>query len=635
MTDTMNQKTGLAVTDNLRDLDGQQLRRSARMLLEKTADPEVVQFSFSSEAPVTRYWGIERLSHGAGAADFSRVDSGSAPWIWHHDANVILGKPLRAWISGGKGYVEARWSPVTKIEGTAEYNRRLEIESGVVPSVSFGYEIDPGSIEDRSGELWVMRWTVVEISSEPIPADATVGVGRTLAASPTLDTEVPTSPQTQGAIDPPGPETMADESINLDEVRAQAAADERTRVSSITSLCREHGVDISQELIERGVVVADAQSQVLAELAKRAKAPKQNATPAAAGVAPMPINGNGGDIGLSEREVQDYSFVRIINAAANPTDRAAQQAAAFEIEASAAAASKRGKAARGFVVPQDVLRRDLLAGTASAGGNMIGGDFRPGSFIELLRNQMVLNQVGITTLSGLTGPVAIPKQTASGTAYWVSEGGAPTESQQTIEQINMTPKTVAAFTDFSRRLTIQSSLDVEQFVRNDLSRVLALELDRVGLYGLGNTNQPQGVRYVTGINTEDFSNDAPTYTELVSMESKVADDNADIGSMAYITTPLRLGGMKTTEKASNTAQFVYEPGGTVNGYPIYRSKQVIANDVWFGVWSQLVLGLFSGLDIMVDPYTGSTSGTVRVIAMQDADYAVRYAEAFTRGNNSL
>jgi hypothetical protein len=93
--------------------------------------------------------------------------------------------------------------------------------------------------------------------------------------------------------------------------------------------------------------------------------------------------------------------------------------------------------------------------------------------------------------------------------------------------------------------------------------------------------------------------------------------------------------MKTTEKASGTAQFVLEPGGTVGGYPIVRSNQVESNDVWFGVWSQMIMGMFGALTLQVNPYALDTSGGVRVTAFQDVDIAVRYAEAFARGNNTL
>ena len=132
------------------------------------------------------------------------------------------------------------------------------------------------------------------------------------------------------------------------------------------------------------------------------------------------------------------------------------------------------------MVPNEVLRRDLNVGTATAGGNLVDDVLLSGSFIELLRNRLALAQAGMTTLSGINGNISIPKQGSSATAYWVGEGSSPTESQQTIEQINLSPKTCGAFVDYSRKLLLQSSIDVEQMVRDDLARVLALELDRVG-----------------------------------------------------------------------------------------------------------------------------------------------------------
>jgi hypothetical protein len=115
----------------------------------------------------------------------------------------------------------------------------------------------------------------------------------------------------------------------------------------------------------------------------------------------------------------------------------------------------------------------------------------------------------------------------------------------------------------------------------------------------------------------------------------VAADNADIGAMSYVTNSTIYGGFKTTEKASNTAQFVLEPGGTVNGYNVVRSNQVASGDVFFGVWNQMIMGMWGALDIQVNPYALDKSGSVRVTALQDVDVAVRHPEAFCRGNNTL
>lgn len=94
------------------------------------------------------------------------------------------------------------------------------------------------------------------------------------------------------------------------------------------------------------------------------------------------------------------------------------------------------------------------------------------------------------------------------------------------------------------------------------------------------------------------------------------------------------GALKTAVKDTGSGQFVYE-NNEVNGYRGEVSNQVASNDLWFGNFADLLIGYFSGLDLMVDPYSNSTSGTVRVVAMQDVDMAVRHPESFSRGNNTL
>ena len=606
-----------------RDLNSQPLRRSAVVANWQRAndDPEVIEFSFSSEEPVERYFGMEVLSHKSGAMNMARLNSGAAPWLWNHNPDVVLGGVEKAWQGNdGRGYARTRWSPNTRSEGSEEWKVRQNWEAGIIRNVSFMYSIDaPLDLKSREGVALVTAFTPMEVSTVSIPADASVGQGRAIG-----EIAAPAADQTQPPIESMEP------TIDIEAVKAQAAADERSRVSSITGLCRTHAADdLAQGLIERGATESDAMKEVLAAIGKRASQP---AAPKAA----QPIaTGGSADIGLSDKEARSYSFLRAIRAQAFPNDRSAYDAAGFEREVSAAVEQQMGVSARGYLISNEVLQRDLTVGTASAAGDLVFTDARPGSFIELLRNRLALNTLGVTMLTGLNGPVAIPRQNAGGTAYWVAEKGTLTESNPTVDQVNMTPKTLGAYTEFSRRLLLQSSIDVETMVRNELATVIALEIDRAALYGLGNTNQPQGLKLVTGINTEDFNAAAPTYAELVSMESKINADNADIGALSYVTNSTIYGGFKTTEKASNTAQFVLEPGGTVNGYGVVRSNQVATGDVFFGVWNQMLMGMWGALDLQVNPYALDTSGGVRVTALQDVDVAVRHPEAFTRGNNTL
>ena len=601
--------------DFQRELAGKELTRFEPAQFDAQEDERTVEFSFSSETPVKRWFGNEVLSHDLKAVDLGRMNDG-APVLFNHDPDRVIGVVERAWVDGEKRRARAlvRFSRNSFAEEVL-----ADVRDGVLRNISVGYSID--TAEERDDNIVVTRWQPHEVSVVSIPADPSIGIGRSLpveAAAPAATTPVPS------------PTDMEDNTPNLEEVRAQAAADERARVASITALCREHNVDLSQSLIERGSSKEDAMVQILDEISKRAKQPATPAAPKA-----QPVGTVSAEIGLSDKESRSYSFVRAIRAMAYPNDRSAYEDASFEREVSAAVEQRMGASARGMLVPDEVLRRDLTVGTASAAGDLVFTDARPGSFIELLRNRLALNTLGVTMLTGLNGPVAIPRQTGAPTAYWVAEKGAPAESNPTVDQVNLTPKTLGAYTEFSRRLVLQSSIDVEQMVRNELATVIALEIDRAALYGLGTSNQPQGLKLVTGINTEDFGAAAPTYAELVSMETKVNADNADIGAMSYITNSTIFGGFKTTEKAANTAQFVLEPGGTVNGYNVVRSNQVASGDVFFGVWSQMLMGMWGALDLQVNPYALDTSGGVRVTALQDVDVAVRHPEAFTRGNNTL
>lgn len=347
------------------------------------------------------------------------------------------------------------------------------------------------------------------------------------------------------------------------------------------------------------------------------------------------------NVGMSADDIRNYSLRRAILAAASNDWRGAE----LEREASEAVAKQLGREPSSFFMPADVQaeRRDLTVGTAADGGYTVATDLLAQNFIQLLRNRMVVQAAGATVLAGLQGDVAIPKQTGGATAYWVAESGAPTESQQAVGQVTLSPKTVGAFTDFSRKLLRQSSLDVEAFVRQDLATALALAIDLAALHGSGASNQPTGIASTSGIGSVAGGTNglAPTWAHMISLETEVAVDNADVGRLAYITNAKVRGKLKQTPKVSSTdSVMVWEVNDNpINGYRALVSNQVssaltkgtssgVCSAIFFGNWNDLLIGMWGGLDILVDPYTHSTSGTVRVVALQSVDIAVRHAESF-------
>ena len=588
---------------------GSLVQRRELQIEQRQGEGDELTFSFSSEQPVERWFGTEILSHQAGAADLARLNDG-APFLWNHDRDAVIGVVQQATFGDDqRGYAKVKWS-----RNPMAQEKRQDVEDGILRNVSFAYEINDA--EERDGAFVVTRWTPLEVSLVSIPADNSVGLGRS------MDEAIPSLPdveQSPAADEMEAPEAPAP-TVDMEVIRSEAVKAERDRIASITALGERHDMaDMARQLIDGGKSLAEAREAILDQLGTRSTMQQP--------IANVDLTTN--DVGLSEGEVKRFSFVRALNFLANQGDANARRAAEFEIEVGKAAADKYERSSNGIVVPNEVLRRDLVVGTPSAGGNLVSTDLLSGSFIELLRNRMAMMQAGVTMLTGLQGNISVPRQTSAATAYWVGEGSSPTESQQAIDQVNMTPKTVGAFVDYSRRLLLQSSIDVEGMIRADLARVIALELDRAAIYGAGSSSQPLGLVNTTGIGSQTITTYG-TFAEYIGMETDVATANADAGSMRYIINAAARGALKSTSIVGTEARFVYE-NDEINGYPVIVSNQLANNDALFGDFSQFVVGMWSGLDLTVDPYAGATAGTVRVIALQDVDYAVRQPAAFCYG----
>lgn len=452
--------------------------------------------------------------------------------------------------------------------------------------------------------------------------------------------------------------------VNIETERKNAADAERKRSSDILALGEKHNcAELARKAVQEGKSVDEVREMILAEVYK---------------AKPVRI-GESAEIGMTGKEVKNFSIRRAILALANPQDRKLREAAAFEFDCSDAQAKKLGRQAQGFFIPRDVavsslgesdsahfendmrrmmhavMQRDLLKGTGSAGGYTVATELLAASFIDLLRNRMRVRAMGATILSGLVGDIAIPRQSGGATAYWVGENSAVTESQQVFEQVAMTPKSVGAFTDLSRKLLIQSSVDVEGLIRLDLATVLALAIDLAAINGSGSSNQPQGILGASGIGSVAGGTNgaAPTWANIVALETALAAANADVNALGYLTNAAARGKLKGTLKTPTYGSvFCWEdmpgnPGyGMVNGYRAGVSNQVpnnlvkgssgaVCSAIIFANWADLIIGEWGALDVLVDPFTGGAAGTVRVRVLQDVDVALRHPESFAAMQDAL
>ena len=598
-------------------------------------EARTVQLAFSSEAPVQRWFGDEVLSHEAGAMRLARMESGAALLV-NHDWDDQIGvvesieigsdRVARALVRFGRG------------ERASEIFQ--DVIDGIRKQVSVGYSVYKVEVESRKGQPDLVRvtdWEPYEISIVSVAADPSVGVGRSADTGKRDEaTENTATHHTQEAEMADENKTPAAPAATIDEaaIRAAGTEAERTRVRTILEMGRAYdAADLAGDFARDGKSPEDFQRALLDKMAKRNAKPLAEATETDA------------DIGMTAREVREFSFTRALRALANPTDRAAQEAAGFEFEASRAAAKVANKEPEGLLVPADVLRRALNTSTSGSadgdtGGYSVATDLMAQSFIDMLRNRAVAMQLG-TPMGGLVGNVTIPRQASGATGYWIGEDGDATEDGLEMDQIGMNPKTVAAYSEITRRLLMQSSLDVEALVRRDLATALALTIDKAFFYGSGSSNQPTGIKNVTGINAVDFGGSGagagagalPTYAEVVAMESAIAADNADVAQMAYVMGSGMRGHFKTTQKFTGGGDTgtIWEPGNTVNGYRTEVTNQITAGDLFFGNFADAIIGMWGGLELNADPYTHSTKGRLRIVAMQDVDFVLRRTESFCYG----
>ena len=449
-------------------------------------EKRTVGLAFSSEEPYDRSFGTEILSHNPKDIDFSFIASGRAPLLLNHDFEKQIGVIEKAEISEADkvGRAVVRFGK-SKLADEVFH----DVMDGIRSNVSVGYEIlkmakVKDDDEDKEKPTYRVNWKPLEASIVSVPADTTVGVGR--SNGQTL-TDNDSSKERIEVIQKVNTMEKANETpkveapkVNVEEQIAKARKEETARIKEITALGAKHNCsDVASKAVNDGISLAQFRGIVLDKLGDAKPLDKKD------------------NIGLSNKEARDFSIVKAIKAMTTGNWSGAE----LEKEASDEISRRTGKAPRGIFVPSDVRwqQRDLISGASADGGALVATNLLAGSFIEALRARMVVRQAGAMVLSGLVGDVAIPAQNAVNSASWVAENAAVSEVNPTYRQVTMAPKTLGTFTDISRHLMHQSTPAIETIVRNDIIRTLANEVDKKAIQGDGTSNTPTGILNTSGI----------------------------------------------------------------------------------------------------------------------------------------
>lgn len=599
------------------------LRRS--VTLGKVADKKQrkVPLSFMSEEPYQRSWGVEILSMAG--ADLSRVASGTAPVLVNHSNDDQVGVVEKAWIEDSIGKAIARFGNGPR---ATEIYDDITV-SGIRRAVSVGYVINAmehEGIDEKGMEIFrVTDFTVLEISIVPTPADPTVGIGRDLKTDnhPTRVLRSNTMELQDKKV-----RDMSSEEYATTQDQWTPAQKEENRVSEILAIGKMHGfTDEAIKAVQDGTSLNQFRKMVL-DKTRSAE----------------PVITTLSDHFGSRGNHHEFSWQRLFQSqvAASGVD------AGYEFEVIQETRNRYPGNYEGFAVPLGALQqRDIVAGTDSAGGYTIATDVLGGSFIESLRNRSMVMQMNPTVLTNLVGDVAIPSQATTATAYHVTETGAVTESSPTFGQVTLTPKRVGTYVEASKQSILQSSINIEQFIRNELALTIGTAVDAMAINGSGSSNEPTGILNTSNIGDVAGGTNglAPTWAHIVELESDVANANADFGALGYLTNSKVRGKLKQVDKGTDTGQFVWD-GEAMNGYKALVSNNVpstldkgtstgVCSAIIFGNWSDLIIGYWGSLDIVIDPYTLATTGLVRITVNLFYDIAVKRAASFSAMQDAL
>lgn len=579
-------------------------------------DARTVDIAISSEAPVERWFGLETLGHTSGEVDLSRLSDGGAVLL-NHDLEDLV------------GVVESvRLDKDRVVRGVVRFGRSVQaseafqdVVDGIRTKISVGYEIN--AYETTKGEkggpdqVRVTSWTPLEVSFVSVPADASVGVGRSL--NPAREAVSPEVSIMEPVTSPAAPLQAAP--VNVEEVRS-LAINEALELQALGA--RAGFGDLVSKMLRDRASEGQIRAAILDKIVERGQSGGFSAPPAV--------------VDLSAKEEREYSIARAIL-------QGATGVRGFEREVSDELAKKLGREASGILVPTALRQgqvRSQDATVAATAKNLVYTERV--SFLELLRNMAVVLRAGATYMPGCVGNIPFARQNAAGTATWTGDNpsSAVANSDPTTETFTMSPKQLMALRTYSKQLLAQTSGFADTYVTNDLAAAHALEVDRAAIHGSGASNQPLGVAGMSGVGSVAGGTNglAPAWTHVVGLETAAAMANALVDNCAYITSNKGRGFFKQALVASAAgSDMIWAKDNTINGYKAYSTNQVsstlvkgssgsVCSAIFFGNMPELLVAEWGALDLVTDPFSLADKGLIRVISTQLVDINARHPGSF-------
>ncbi|HBV0447891.1 TPA: phage major capsid protein [Escherichia coli] len=633
------------------------------------------EIAFSSEQPYQRqFWDEQNqemvvldeiLVHTPEAVDLSRLNN-NAPLLFNHNFDNHIGVVCDARIDADNvGRALVKFSK----HGTLANDIRNKVIEGTMEKISVGYDIKEYHIDYAKSQLIVSKWIPHEISWVTVPADDSVGLNRSLNTitvnlgakrdmtkeqieeikeeqesaqveeTPVEENKEPEVEETQerqveeneenenleDGKDAEHPESVDDDSSTVRETEEvkeerEAAPVEEEKIEEVAERSEEDELEIRE--IARELNIDD--SELARALAIKDMTPEAFRTKALNNITNAQRNNE--QIKDSKME-KTFDLNNVIRSLVDGDVLGANEA---EYSAMAATATmQRGRAARGgsVFVPAAAMRAASEGNTKATLTAVTDEKLLTESYIEMLLPQSVLGRLGVTVLSGLNSPIAVPKMTASSVEAFgfVDENGSAPESKATFANVKMSPKTFAGGNPISRA-SIKQVPGIATLITDHINKAVRIKLEQLILSDKDNTRGPAGLvkQLVDGGRVTKKA--AFSYKDFLKEIAALTDAGVPAQSIKFAMSGATAAELESTLKDNGVSGYIIE-NGKLAGYDVVTSGVIPADHIVLGDFSGIMIGEWGGLELDMDDTTYRAQSAIVPRIWVDLDFTVVQPEA--------
>ncbi|EPX9954090.1 phage major capsid protein [Escherichia coli] len=633
------------------------------------------EIAFSSTQPYQRqFWDEQNqemvvldeiLVHTPEAVDLSRLNN-NAPLLFNHNFDNHIGVVCDARIdTDNVGRALVKFSK----HGTLANDIRNKVIEGTMEKISVGYDIKEYHIDYTKGQLIVTKWAPFEISFVTVPADDSVGLNRSLntitvnlgakrdmtkeqieeikeeqesaqveetPVEENKESEVEETQERQveeneenenleDGKDAEHPESVDDDSstVREEEVKEEreAAPIEEEKIEEVAERSEEDELEIRE--IARELNIDD--EELKRALAIKDMTPEAFRTKALNNI----TNAQRNNEQINKEKNMEKTF-DLNNVIRSLVDGAALGANEAEYSAMAAgAAMQRGRAARGgsVFVPAAAMRAAAAGNTKADLTAITDEKLLTESYIEMLLPASCLGRLGVTVLSGLNSPIAVPKMTASSVEAFgfVDENGSAPESKATFSNVKMSPKTFAGGNPISRA-SIKQVPGIATLITDHINKAVRIKLEQLILSDKDNTRGPAGLVKQLVDGGRVTKKTAFSYKDFLKEIAALTDAGVPAQSIKFAMSGATAAELESTLKDNGVSGYIIE-NGKLAGYDVVTSGVIPADHIVLGDFSGIMIGEWGGLELDMDDTTYRAQSAIVPRIWVDLDFTVVQPEA--------